>query len=157
MAIAGHAIGNDSGKHAFEGGQQRHGEGRRNERQNVLGVEVGNGEGRETAGNSAKARTDGFHWQMKQCARNGARKQSHNGRGNTLGETRQDQHDGQRRGADGECLPVEAGHMTDQKLHPGQEFTGDGPDAKAEEILDLRRDDKDGDAVGESDDDGPRE
>ena len=35
----------------------------------------------------------------------------------------------------------------------GEEFAGNGADAKAEEVLDLRGGDQDGDAVGESDDD----
>ena len=55
VTVAGHAVGDDRGEHAFKRGQQRHGEGRGNQRQNVLGVKVGNGEGRESARNAAES------------------------------------------------------------------------------------------------------
>ena len=49
-----HAIGDDGGEHAFECGEQRHGECGGNQRKDVLGMKVGNGERRKSAGNSAK-------------------------------------------------------------------------------------------------------
>ena len=58
-----------------------------------------------------------------------------------------------------ECkrLPVNAGDVAEQELHAGQEFAGNGADAEAEEVLDLGGCDKNGDAVGESDDNGTRD
>ena len=135
VAVAGHAVGDDGGEHAFKRGQQRDGEGRGNQRQNVLGVEVGNGEGRKSAGNAAEAGADGFDRQMEQSTRHGTSEQRDDGCGNALGESRQDEHDGQRCGADCQRLPVEAGHVADQQLHAGQEFAGNSADAEAEESL----------------------
>ncbi len=65
VAIAGHAVGDDGGEHAFQRGKHRDGKCRRNQWQDVLGVEVGNGEGRESARNSAEASADGFDRKMK--------------------------------------------------------------------------------------------
>ena len=42
--------------------------------------------------------------------------------------------------------------MANEQLHARQKFAGNGADAEAEEVLDLRGGNQDGDAVGESDD-----
>ena len=46
--------------------------------------------------------------------------------------------------------------MSGEQLHARQEFAGDCGRAQAEEVLDLRGGDQDGDAVGEADDDHAR-
>ena len=86
VAVAGHAVGNDGGEHAFKRGQQRHGKGRRNQRQNVLGVKVGNGEGRKAARNSAEAAADGLDGQMEQAQATVQAEQRDDRRGNAPGE-----------------------------------------------------------------------
>ena len=55
--------------------------------------------------------------------------------------------------ADGERGGVDAGEVGDEQAHAGQELAGNGAGAEAEEVLDLRGGDEDGDAVGEADDD----
>ena len=67
VAVAGHAVGDDGGEHAFKRGEHGDGEGRGDEGQDVLGVEVGNGEGREAAGNAAETAADGFDGKMKEA------------------------------------------------------------------------------------------
>ena len=155
VAVAGHAVGDDGGEHAFKRGKQRNRECRWDQRQDVLGVE--SREWRRAEGRG-EFRRSGCRWfrpadetdaettvQTSSATMDAGMRLVNRGRMSMMASVAD---------AERERLPVEAWrNVADQQLHARQEFAGNGADAEAEEVLDLRRCDENGDAVGESDDD----
>jgi hypothetical protein len=60
VPVAGHAVGDNCREHAFERRQYCNRKGRRDQRQNVLGVKIGEGKGRQTARDPAESAADGL-------------------------------------------------------------------------------------------------
>ena len=113
-------------------------------------AEVRNGNCRKSAGNAAKSRPDGFDGQMEQCHRCGPRRECDDRAGHpgppSRGEQNQDQRcDGQRHGN-----RIHHPDRLSKHRHPLQELARRFRNAHAEKVLDLRRRNQQGDAVGES-------
>ena len=156
VAVAAHAVGDDGGEQAFDGGEQGDGEGGGQEREDVLGVEVGKCEMREAAG---ECRRSGCRWSRraggKAATATVASEERDDGAGNAPGEARQEQDDGERGCGDGDGLPADGGGVVRRaRCMRARNSLGTGGRAEAEEVFDLGGGDQQGDAVGEADDDG---
>jgi hypothetical protein len=55
MTVAGHAVGNDGGEEAFDGAEESDGEGGWEQRKDVFGMQVGQGDVREALGDAAES------------------------------------------------------------------------------------------------------
>ena len=117
----------------------------------MLGMKVGNGEGRQAARNAAESGADGFNGQMKSADR-GAEEDGDDGSGNAFGDARQKIRmasvPSPRARADRLSVP----EWATSSFMRGRNSLGTAACAQAEEVLDLRGGDEDGDSVGEADD-----
>ncbi len=109
VAIAAHAVGDDGGEEAFDCSEQGDGEGGGEERDDVLGVEIGKREMREALGDAAEAAADGLDGEVEEGDGEGGEEERDDGSGNAPGEARQEQDDGQRSYGDGDGLPAGGG------------------------------------------------
>ena len=94
---------------------------------------------------------------MKQRDGGGGSECDNDRAGHTLRVFQTDNHDGQRSERDGCSLPGNRVCGLRERLHAMEKIAGYMVHAQTEEVTDLRAGDEDGDAVGEANDDGPRE
>ncbi len=122
----------------------------------MLGMEIRNRKRRQALRNSAKARTDRLHRQMKEVAHRRAGQHAHNRCRHTPRNPRQHHQNQQCTSAQRQRRRIEARKMCGQQLDTRQKFARYRANAKPEEVLDLGRCNQDGNAVGESNHHRPR-
>src|SRR3954447_11598583 len=112
---------------------------------------------RQSAGNTSKAATYGFHMKSENYHRNRPDNQSDDCTGNPDGDGAANQHQGDGSDCEQGSLVRKGMKIGCEHLQALPEFSRNFIDLKSEEILDLCAGDQDGDAIGEADHNGARD
>ena len=158
VPIAGHRIGDDRRQEAFDRREQRHRQGRRQERQDQVRAERRDGHGGQAAGNPAELRADRFDGEAeapppRSCQRPAPR--SSPARGATIvGPARTMASDPT---ASVSATGFQLRQPGAERRHAREELARRFGDGQPEEVLDLGGRNQQRDAVGEADDDRPRD
>ena len=156
MPIARHRVGDDRGEQTLHRGQQRHRHGRRQQRQDQIDAERGDVDRRKAARDRSELRADRLHRQLKGDDRDRAEDECHDRTGHARQPPRYHEHERQRADAQRQRRRMERVHRLDEQFHPREKLARWVTDAQAKEVFDLGGGNQQGDAVGEPQDDGPR-
>ena len=112
---------------------------------------------RKAAGDAAELGADRLDRQLKSRDRDRAEDQRHDRAGHARQPPRHEQDERQRADAQRQRRRMERVHRLDEQFHAREKLARWVTDAQAEEVFDLGGGDQQGDAVGEAEDDGPRD
>ncbi len=152
MAAAGHAVGHHRRQQRLDAGEEGDGERRGQQFEQTRRSDLWHAEGRQGAGDAAEARADGIHRQSEQDG--GHRGDDHREQETRCGGRQPAYADDDAHAAQGhgQCPGIEAVQVPTDRRQLGQEFGRQLRRLQPEKILDLAREDDDGDAGGEAGD-----
>ncbi len=155
VAVVAHAIGDHRRHQGFNRAQHGDGDRRAQQSVNKIGAEAGNRQMRQAAGNAAETASNGVDGKLEEIYCRGSEQQHQNWSGNAIGGQAANHKDGDRCQGQSRRGVIQRAEVAGQRFHAEPEDAGDLVQVQTEEISHLGAGDQNGDAVGESDDDGP--
>ena len=163
VAVVDLAVGDARREQRLDGAEQRDGDGGRDQLAEVVDRQWRDAERRQFLRDAVEAAADGFDREFEEPCHershdeDGERPRRPAQQRETLRESIVGEQEDQAADGESERRQVDGMGVGGEGLDAGEEFRRQVVDLQAEEILDLRHEDDDGDTVGETDDDGDRD